>query len=187
MKKRDAQPMLVRLFLMSAFMVSTLLANANKSLFHPFYVSVTEINYDSKGKSVEISCKMFTEDLEDVLKLNTKMNVDLSSQKQLEKNNQLVQAYITKHLSVAVNSKAVGFKFIGFEREKESTYCYFEIENVPVFYSVEINNTLLHDFKKEQINIMHVVANGKRESTKLNYPKSQARFTFKLANKESLN
>ena len=45
---------------------------------------------------------------------------------------------------------------------------------------MDVNNTLLHDFINEQINILHVTVNGNRKSTKLNYPDSKASFSFFL-------
>ena len=44
---------------------------------HPFYLSITEMKYNDKSKSLEISCKMFTGDLEDALKKTTNKSVDL--------------------------------------------------------------------------------------------------------------
>ena len=40
--------------------------------FHPFYISITEINHNAKDKTLEISCKMFAEDLEETLNKNYK-------------------------------------------------------------------------------------------------------------------
>ena len=34
------------------------------SLFHPFFVSVTEMNHNAKDKTLEISCKLFADDFE---------------------------------------------------------------------------------------------------------------------------
>ncbi|MDQ6814885.1 MAG: hypothetical protein M3040_14210 [Bacteroidota bacterium] len=146
--------------------------------FHPFYISVTEMNYNVKSKSFEVSCKMFAEDIENVLKQNYKTNVDLSNENLLAQNNQLLNNYITKHLSFNINSKAVSFKFVGFEKEKESVYCYLELTNVPEVKKLAVTNSILYDLKTEQINIMHVMVNGKRESTKVDYPKDQASFSF---------
>ena len=50
--------------------------------------------------------------------------------------------------------------------------------NLPSVKSLDVLNTLLHDFKPEQINIMHVTIGGKRQSTKLDYPQSKAGFRF---------
>ena len=45
--------------------------------FHPYYVSVTEINHNATDKTLEISCKLFTDDFEKALADKYKMKVDL--------------------------------------------------------------------------------------------------------------
>ena len=145
---------------------------------HPFYISVTEMSFNSKTKSLEISCKMFAEDLEDVLKQNYKVPVDLDNNKTQPQNNKLINDYILKHFSINIDSKNEVLKFVGSEKESESVYCYFEILHVPAVKNIIINNTILQDYKQEQINIMHVIVNGNRKSTKLDYPSNQASFSF---------
>ena len=43
---------------------------------------------------------------------------------------------------------------------------------------MNINNSILHDFTPQQINIMHVIVNGKRQSIKLDFPQKEAQFSF---------
>lgn len=151
---------------------------AHAFTFHPFYISVTEMLLNSKTKSLEISCKMFAEDLEDVLKQNYKVPVDLGNDKMQATNNKLINDYISKHFSINIDSKTAALHFVGFEKENESVYCYCEVLNVPAIQKITVNNTILQDYKQEQINIMHVIVNGNRKSTKLDYPASRASFNF---------
>lgn len=146
--------------------------------YHPFYVSVTEMLLNSKTKSLEISCKMFAEDIEDVLKQNYKVSIDLSNNKMQLQNDKLLNDYFLKHFSINIDSKASVLKFVGFEKENESVYCYFEVLNVPVIKKLTVHNTILQDYKQEQINIMHVIVNGNRKSTKLDFPSNEASFNF---------
>jgi hypothetical protein len=67
---------------------------------------------------------------------------------------------------------------VGFEKEKESVYCYLEVANVPSLKKISISNSILYDFKKEQINIIHVMVDGKRQSVKIDYPQNLANFSF---------
>ena len=55
------------------------------------------MNYNGETKSVEISCKMFAEDIEEVLKQNYKTAVDLSNSNQQVQNNRFINDYIPKH------------------------------------------------------------------------------------------
>jgi hypothetical protein len=170
--------MIYKIFLILILYVTVSLTPAKAFVFHPFYVSVTEMTYNGKAKSLEISCKMFAEDIEDILKQNYKANVNLSNDKQEAQNNRLMNDYLVKHFSLSIDSKPVNYRFIGFEKDKESVYCYLEVLNVPTIKKALVNNSILYDYKKEQINIVHFIINGNRQSTKLDNPKNLANFTF---------
>ncbi len=145
---------------------------------HPFYISVTEMSLNAKTKSLEISCKMFAEDIEEVLKQNYKTSVDLGNDKLQAQNNKLINDYLLKHFSINIDAKPAVLKFVGFEKENESIYCYFEVMNVPAIKKLVVNDSILQDYKQEQINIIHAIINGNRKSTKLNFPENQASFSF---------
>ena len=145
---------------------------------HPFYVSVTEINHNAKDKALEISCKMFADDMEDILKQQYKTKVDLSNNQQAEQNNKLLVDYITKHLAFTADGKPVKLNYVGYEKESESVYVYLEGINLPSIKKLDVTNSILQDFNNTQINIMHVMVNGSRKSYKLDYPNKQASFSF---------
>ena len=148
------------------------------ALIHPFYVSVTEINHNAKEQTLEISCKMFSEDLEDILKKNYKTAIDLTAEKQLAQNEKMIQDYIAKHLAIQANGKALKLNFIGFEKEAESVYCYFETEKISAVKKLDVTDSILQDFSDKQINIIHVMVNDNRKSQKLDYPDKLASFNF---------
>ena len=50
---------------------------AGKAAAHPFHVSVTEIEHNAADKTLEISCKIFTDDFETILAKNYNTKVDL--------------------------------------------------------------------------------------------------------------
>jgi hypothetical protein len=145
---------------------------------HPFYVAVTEVNLNTADKTLEVSCKLFADDLEQIIEKNNRVELDISSDKDKAKFDSYIPAYIKNHLSVAVDGKTYPLSYIGFEKEKESAYCYFQVENISSLKKLDITNSLLHDFTVDQINIIHVMVNGKRQSTKLDYPSTHASFAF---------
>jgi hypothetical protein len=150
----------------------------NEKTAHPFYISVTEINHNSKDKTLEVSCKIFVDDMESTLKQNYKVAVNLTDAKQQAANDKMINDYISKHLIFATDGKRVKLNYLGFEKESESVFCYFEVENTPAFKKLDVSNSLLQDFTEDQINIMHVTVNGNRKSYKLDYPNKQASFSF---------
>lgn len=145
---------------------------------HPFHVSVLDIEYNVSTKSLEISCKIFTDDFERVLAKNYGTKVDLINPPNKATMDTLVKKYILSHLSIKINGKPVVLNYIGFENESEAAYGYFEAEEVPSITKVEIINSVLHDKFDDQLNIIHVKAGSNRKSTKLNYPEKMAELNF---------
>lgn len=145
---------------------------------HPFHVSVTEINHNKTDKTLEITCKIYTDDFEKVLAQNYKTKVDLINPPDKSKMDTLVKKYLFSHLSIKANGKPVALNYIGFENESEAAYGYVEVENISSISKIEVTDTILYDFFDDQIGIIHAIVNGNRKSTKLNYPDKVASFDF---------
>ena len=140
---------------------------------HPIYVSVTEIEHNAKDNTLEISCKIFTGDLEAVLKKNNKIKVDLLAPTDKKAMEVLVSNYIQQHLKIIVNEKPVLLSFVGYEQNEETIQTYFQVDQVKSIKSMEVQDNILYEYKSEQISIIHVIVDGKRKSTKLNNPEEK--------------
>ena len=147
-------------------------------VFHPFYVSVTEINHNVKDKILEISCKLFTSDLEAVLEKNLHTKVDLSSPTDKKTSDGYIAAYVTKNLQIKVDGKPVALQFVGSEKEQDASWCYFQVNNVAAVKKIDITNSLLYDGFDKEINIMHVSVGGDRKSGKVEYPETGISFSW---------
>ncbi len=145
---------------------------------HPFYVSVVEVAHNKAAATLEISCKLFAEDLETVLERQYKTGVDFGQAGQKEAIDRMVARYIQQHLLLAADGKPLQLNYIGFEQESEALYGYFEASGVAAVKVLRVENNLLYDFTDKQINIMHVTVKGVRKSSKLDYPETQAAFAF---------
>lgn len=146
---------------------------------HPVYISVTEINHNAADKTLEITCKFFTDDFEQVLTKKAGAVISITKPKDKAALDQVIADYILERLSLKTDGRPVQLSFLGFEKEEDVTYCYLQAGQAAAPQKVEASNTLLHDLNSNQINIMHVIVNGKRISTKLDFPKSGAVFEFK--------
>jgi hypothetical protein len=146
---------------------------------HPFYVSMTDIAYNTKEKQVEVSVRIFTDDFEKTLrKDNPNMSIDLLKPKDRKLMEKIITAYINQHLKLSVNDKTAAVQFIGYEQQEESIWSYFQVNDISSLQSLQVNNTLLYDYKKEQLNMVHVKASSKDETQKLTYPASALIFRF---------
>jgi len=147
---------------------------------HPFHVSVVEINHNAADKTLEISCKIFTDDFEKVLAQNYRIKVDLTNPPAADRKamDSVVKKYIFSHLAVSVDGKPGTLSYLGFEKEAEAVYSYVQVENIGSVKKVELTNKLMHDMFTDQVNIIHVIVNGERKSTKLDYPATVAKVEF---------
>ena len=144
---------------------------------HPFYLAVTEINYNNRDQVFEVTAKMFTDDFEKVLGEAYNTKVDLVNPNRYEIN-KLIKNYMEKHLMMIADDKAIALNYMGFQQEEESVYCFLEVTGIEKISKLSIKNSILHDLNEHQINIMHVIIDGKRQSKKLNYPDKVANFKF---------
>jgi hypothetical protein len=145
---------------------------------HPVFVTVTEIEQNVKEKSLEISCKIFTDDFEKALRAAFKTKVDLLDDKLKPAMDKLVSDYVQKHLKIVVDGKASVYKYIGYEKIEEAIYSYYEIENVTSVKKMSVTDDLLYEYKKEQMSLLHVTIAGKRQSTKLSNPEKLVNLNF---------
>jgi hypothetical protein len=148
------------------------------SFLHPFYVSVTDINHNSKNKSLEISSKIFFDDLEREIEMENKVSFDIIKPVDKAKVNALIADYVKKHLQIKVDGKLLTMNYIGYEIQEDAAWCYLEIPKVDKVGIIEINDHILFKLHKEQINMLNVTVNGKRQSTKLDAPTSRVNFKF---------
>ena len=148
------------------------------SSFHPYYVSVTDVKYNEQERTVQISCRTFTDNIEDALRKIYKKQVDVLHPKDKKEIENLLADYISKHIKIKVNSKLHVVNFIGYEKEEEAIWTYVEIKNVELPKLVSIENILLYDYIPQQINMVHMEVKGKKQSSKVTNPEKELVFNF---------
>lgn len=145
------------------------------SFLHPFFVSVIEAEYFKKENIVGISCKIFTDDFENVLKKSSGQPVDIINGDK-NANRQKMTAFFPKHLKVKVNNKTLNYEVIGYEIEKDAAFVFLEIKNSGDPKKFEIETDLLYDLDKSQVNLVHFIKNGERKTQRLTHPNTSAVF-----------
>lgn len=145
---------------------------------HPIFVSVTEIGHNAVNKTLEISCKIFTDDFETALRKQNSKKIDLLDANFKSAMNPLVDNYIQKHLSIIADGKPVSMQFIGFEQQEEGIISYYEVKNIATVKKIDVTDNILYEYKSEQMEIVHVMVNGERKSSRLNNPDEKVSFQF---------
>ncbi|MBL7935706.1 MAG: hypothetical protein JNM51_07845 [Bacteroidia bacterium] len=145
---------------------------------HPYYISVIDIKYNTQQKALQLSARMFTNDLEDALqKLNTK-KIDVLNPENKAEIDSILFSYIKQRLNISINNKFQTLRYIGYEKEEESIWTYLEIQKVASTKTLLMNTKLLYDYLPSQVNIVHVEINGIKKSSKVTNPDSKVEFSF---------
>jgi hypothetical protein len=148
------------------------------SVVHPLYISIIEVNHNTKDKELEISVRIFTDDFEAALKKNGAVKIDLTHPADKTAAEKLVSTYILNHLQLKVDNQLLPLHFIGFEQQQESIWTYFEIPYAQVPKKLEVTTTVLYDYQEKQINIIHAKVHNDEKSYRLDNPKSYAAFEW---------
>ena len=144
--------------------------NVQAREIHPYHVGSVEFNYNSKSKTFEISGKFFLDDLENALKEKYGNSVHFNDAKYKSQINELLTKYCADYLKLKVDNKFVKISYLGYEEDSESVNIYLESETINQPKKVETAVSLLYSFFEDQMNIVHIIVNGERKSSKLNYP-----------------
>ncbi|MBL7877842.1 MAG: hypothetical protein JNL53_19405 [Cyclobacteriaceae bacterium] len=148
-------------------------------LFHPIHLSVSEINYSEKDKALQITSRIFLDDLE--LSIRNELNqpeLDLLQPGSGQTSEQLIAEYVVKRLSVKLDGKVQKLNFLGFEREDPAVICYIEIENIKKFKTMEVKNEVIMETHDDQSNLVHVTYKEPVKSLRLTRSKSSDILTF---------
>lgn len=147
--------------------------------FHPIHLSVSEINYSEKDKALQITSRIFLDDLEaSIRNQRNQQDLDILEPGTGISSEQLIREYVLKRFTVKLDGKIQKVNFLGFEREDPAVICYLEIESVKRFKTMEVKNEVIMDLYDDQSNIVHVTYKGPVKSMRLLREKPAHTFTF---------
>lgn len=143
---------------------------------HPFYVSVTEI--DLKENSLQVSMKIFIDDLESTLEKQGKPKLNLGEENENEYSQEYIKQYLLPRFYVKVNDELASYKYVGQEVEEDAIWIYLEIKNVTKVKSLEVMNSIITEKYEGQSNLVHTNINGEKKSMVLNKMKHTDKLEF---------
>ena len=143
---------------------------ANAKSVHPYHVGSVEFKYNVKTKTFEVTAKFFLDDLESAINQKYGKSVHFNDKNYKDQINSLLKDYCAEYLKIKVNNQSLKLNFIGFEEDRESVDIYLETESVENPKKVETAISFLYNHFDDQLNIIHIIIDGIRKSSKLNYP-----------------
>ena len=127
------------------------------SATHKFYVSITQIDINSQSHKMEISARIFSDDLEASILAETGQKLRLGSGREHPKADSLLFDYLVACLNLKQDGKGLDLSFIGQEVEADVTWIYLETTTgISLTKPVTIRNVILHEQFPDQKNIVNV-------------------------------
>lgn len=148
------------------------------SAVHPFYLSVTEIRYNGPRQALEVSCRIFADDLENALKKYNHTTLDIIKPKDRPTVDSMVSRYIRQHLHIKADGKALSLHYLGYRIEDDAAWCFLEVPALKAVKQLDLQNDILYAEHETQSHMIHAIVQDKRQSTKLDNPKKEASFRF---------
>lgn len=122
---------------------------------HDFHTSLTQMQFNAKDKTFEISVRIFTDDFEKALtQENNGQKVQLANN---DKNDLLIEKYIRKHFNLTTAQKQhKAFSYVGHETEADAQWVYLEMPYAEPFRGGQLQQTVLMELFDDQVNLVNV-------------------------------
>ena len=123
---------------------------------HPIYLTFAEIDYKEERSALEISIKIFADDLEEVFSAQEKETIEIGTDREHPKTDALIEAYLKKHFKLKVDGQAVNYKYLGKEmgegKDMFEMYVFIEAKNIKPFSELTVANSILIEEHSNQLN-----------------------------------
>lgn len=138
---------------------------------HPFHVGSAEFRYATSSKTIQVTARVFMDDLEKAVREKYGVNVAFHRPADRSAMEKLLTQYCTEYLKLKVDGQMKNLTFIGYEEDKEGVDLYLESSPLPKTPTkIEVGVSLLYNIFDDQINLVHILIGNQRASKKLDYP-----------------
>ena len=123
---------------------------------HKFYVSLTEVRFNSESDRIEVSIRIFPDDLDRALFLSEGIHTQLAPELKLTEADSLLKMYLLDHFTLEVNGERIELEYLGKEPEADAIWCYLESEKIGEPSEYLVYNSILTYTFEDQVNIVQV-------------------------------
>jgi hypothetical protein len=131
---------------------------------HKFYVSIYQINYASEKKMLQITSRLFVDDVNAVLFKKYGKKTYLGEKNESQEDVNLMKRYILDNFSLKVNGQLKPINFLSKEMEGNVIICYYNIKEISKIKTLEVKNSALIELNSEQQNIIQSTIYGEKQS-----------------------
>ena len=131
---------------------------------HKYYVSTSLYEFKEDRGSLQITIKVFQDDFINAIKKNNGINLQMRDDLNSKEIKFKINSYLSSNLSIFLDNKKHELFYLGLKKDTEMITCFLEIENLPEFKKIKLENTILFDLFEKQKNIIHLKKGNKKRS-----------------------
>ncbi|MEC7877153.1 MAG: DUF6702 family protein [Bacteroidota bacterium] len=120
-------------------------------VIHKYYVSTTLIDFDLKSQTFEITLKVFYDDLEKDLGLDSNV---VDYEKDYNYLNKIFKKYLSKNFIIEIENQRIILEYLGYEKKRDQINFYMNLDNDFKNKSINIQNSVLFNSFPDQKNII---------------------------------
>jgi hypothetical protein len=147
---------------------------------HPIYISLAIIDYNAEEKTLDITFKIFTDDLQDAIRNFTeRQDLYIGYKDELPEVDESIDTYLNEVVSLRVNGNDTQkMQYLGKEIELDVTWCYLRVHEVAEPTDIEAYCSLLTELFPTQSTLMHVNKADEKKSLLFNARKKNNSIQF---------
>jgi len=145
---------------------------------HKYYVAVFQFEYVPAKKVVQVTSRIFIDDLEAALQKKHGRKFYLGTSAEVKDVDNILKQYFSENVHVKINGKDQSVTFLGKETEDDILICYSKLAADTPVKSIQVHNTVLFEVFEEQQNIIHANVNRNKKSLLLTNDKPQGELEF---------
>lgn len=145
---------------------------------HKFYVGIYQVNYASDKKMLQITTRIFVDDLNSALEKKFKKKFHLGEKNVGEDEVVLMNKYIFENFRIAVNGKPEPLDYRSCEMENNVIVGYYRITDIANVKTLACTNKVLFDFVTEQQNIIQTSVGGNKQNLLLTIDEPSGKLEF---------
>jgi SpoU rRNA methylase family enzyme len=131
---------------------------------HKFYVSIYQVNYAPKKKMIQITSRLFIDDVNDALEKKFKKRTYFALENETPEDEVFLKKYFAEKFIIKVNGVSKALNYLSKDIDGNVVICYFSVKDLPKISSVAIENSALMELNEEQQNIIQANINGEKQS-----------------------
>lgn len=145
---------------------------------HAIYISIVDIYYNSTTIESSMEVKVFTDDLQDVIRNFSGDYVSTSIDEFVGENEKLIAEYFSEHLKLIINGVSSQCTLTKVERENDAHFLFFDLPLTLEWQALEVQGGFFTEVFPDQSNVVSVAYDEEKQFAKLTKAHPTYSFTF---------